>query len=971
MRGKYTYLFIVLSFFAGSIMTSSLLAQTTGSIGGTVLDASDRTPLIGATIRIDGTSMGAVTDDNGQYVILNVDVGTYSVTASYIGYTDTKVNEVRVSVDLKTTVNFDMRSDAEVTTETIEITAERKGIDVEQSGRLITQDQIENTGIRGIQNIVSKTAGVVQDERGNNINIRGGRTDETVIIVDGVVTTNPIDGTSSAFVSNGLLQEIAVYTGGFGAEYGNVLSGVINVTTKGGTDKYTGSIEAITDEFAGDWANTTSQGYNLYSITFGGPLIPTKSLSKVLNFYGGFEKQFQLVANPSWISNELFTDGVIPNFTKNLYSYNARLNINLTEVQGSKIPINLRGGLTMTDDHSRNFVQSYYKSNSFRNPLDITKDRQYYGRLIHNVSSRFFYELQFSHYNTRSEFGDPLFMGNWFAYGDTNSVPELMARQRNIQSTTDPTAMLQGTRMGNDPSTSNVFFLAGRVNNIFTKSEVSYIGGKGDATLSVLTKKYGDHEIKFGGEYKYHTLRSLQLSPVALANNPILSYDPLGNPVYAQNPTDLFFGREVLLKSYGYEVRDQYGNPIIVDGEDFAPRNPIIGAGYLRDKIDFGDLTVNAGLRMDYFDVNTMVIKDLNNIIGPDGQLLSDDDFQQSEAVIEFSPRLGFSFPVTDKTVFIANYGRFIQLPQLQLMYIPREYFRKFFSNSVQNVVENSSLKPEKLTSYEVGFKQQVGDIINFGITAFYKETQDQIGTARILRGPGVPNGYAVYENTDFSLSRGLEFYLSMRRFQRASVDISYTLAYASGVGSDPFSKFSLANNPDGQFPKFLFPTDFDQRHTGSINLDYRFGSTDVPKGFAGAILSNLGLNLQFSFNSGRPYTVRNLPRNAFETGDVALSTKNGVYTDWNTRLDLKLDKSIDIWKTNLNIYIYVLNVFDTELINNVYGATGVPDDNGYLNTSTGAAADDVFKRNWSDRIRDITNWGPPRQIRFGAKLSF
>src|SRR5690606_19348979 len=291
----------------------------------------------------------------------------------------------------------------------------------------------------------------------------GGRTDETVIIVDGVVTTNPIDGTSSAFVSNGLLQEIAVYTGGFGAEYGNVLSGVINVTTKGGTDKYTGSIEAITDEFAGDWANTTSQGYNLYSITFGGPLIPTKSLSKVLNFYGGFEKQFQLVANPSWISNELFTDGVIPNFTKNLYSYNARLNINLTEVQGSKIPINLRGGLTMTDDHSRNFVQSYYKSNSFRNPLDITKDRQYYGRLIHTVSSRFFYELQFIHYNTRSELGDPLFMGNWFAYGDTNSVPELMARQRNIQSTTDPTAMLQGTRMGNDPSTSNVFFLAGRV----------------------------------------------------------------------------------------------------------------------------------------------------------------------------------------------------------------------------------------------------------------------------------------------------------------------------------------------------------------------------------------------------------------------------------------------------------------------------------------------------------------------------
>ena len=966
MRGKFLYSFIVLVFLAGSFLVSSTsYAQTTGSIGGRVLDANDNSPLAGATIKVDGTPLGAVTDDNGEYVILNVDVGTYTVIASYIGYTDTKVNGVKVSVDQRTKIDFDMKPEGEVVTDVIEITAERKGIDVDQSGRLITQDQIDDSGVRGIQNIVSKTAGVVQDERGNNINIRGGRTDENVIIVDGVVTTNPIDGTSTAFVSNGLLQEIAVYTGGFGAEYGNVLSGVINVTTKGGTDKYTGSIEAATDEFSGDWLNTVAQGYNLYSLTFGGPLIPTKDLSKVINFYGGVEKQFLLVRNPSWISRDLFSDGIIPNFTENLYSYNARLNINFSDIKGSSIPINLKGGLLMTDDHNRSFIQSYYKSNSFRNPLEITKDRQFYGRMIHNVSSKFFYELQFTNYSTTDEFGDPYFLGNWFAYGDTNSIPELMAIQR------ETGILRQGSRLGNDPSTENVFFLPGRVNNFYSKSDVSYIGGKADATFSVLTKKYGDHEVKFGGEYKYNTLRSLELSPVALANNPIVGTDPSGNPIYQLNPTDLFFGREVLLKSYGYEVRDQYGNPIIVSGEDFEPRNPIIAAAYLRDKIDFGDLTINAGLRMDYLDVNTEVLKDPNNLLGPDGQLLSDDDFEQSSADIEFSPRLGFSFPVTDKTVFIANYGRFVQLPQLQLMYIPREYFQKFFSNSVQNVVENSGLEPEKLTSYEVGFKQQVGDIINLGITAFYKETRDQIGTARILKGPGVPSGYAIYENTDFSLARGLEMYFSMRRYQRASIDISYTLSYSSGVGSDPFSKFSLANNPDGVFPKFLFPTDFDQRHTGSINLDYRFGNDDVPKGFGGEILKNLGFNFLFSFNSGRPYTVRSLPKNAFDNGDVALSSKNGVYTDWNTRLDFKMDKTIDIWKTSLNIYVYVLNLFDTELVNSVYGATGLPDDNGYLTTPTGSQTSANYQSNWRDRVRAITNWGPPRQVRFGAKLSF
>ncbi len=965
MRGKFLYLFIALIFTGSFLASTTSYAQTSGSIGGRVIDANDRSPLIGATVKVEGTSLGAVTNDNGEFIILNVDVGTYSVIATYIGYTDQRVNQVKVSVDQRTSVNFELKPEGEVVTDVIEITAERKGIDVDQSGRLITQDQIENSGIRGIQNIVSKTAGVVQDERGNNINIRGGRTDENVVIVDGVITTNPIDGTSSAFVQNGLLQEIAVYTGGFGAEYGNALSGVINVVTKGGSSSYTGSIEAITDEFAGDWINTTSQGYNLYSLTLGGPLIPTESLAKVINFYGGFEKQFQLVRNPSWISRELFSDGIIPNFTQNIYSYNARLNINLSDIKGSKIPINIKAGLNMSDDHNRSFIQSYYKKNSSRNPLEIVKDRQYFGRLIHNVASNFFYELQFSNYDTKDEFGDPLFFGNWYAYGDTNSIPELMAIQRQTG------IERQGSRLGNDPTTENVFFLPGRVNNFYSKSEVSYIGFKGDATWSILTKKYGDHELKFGGEYKYHTLRSLELRPVSLANNPIVGTDPNGNPIYQLNPVDLFFGREVLLKSYGYEVRDQYGNPIIVDGEDFEPRNPIIAAAYLRDKVDFGDFTINAGLRMDYLNVNTEVLIDPNNVLGPDGVLLSDDDFVESSAEIEFSPRLGFSFPITDKTVFIANYGRFVQLPQLQLMYIPREYFRKFFSNSVQNVVENSGLTPEILTSYEVGFKQQVGDIVNFGITAFYKETRDQIGTARILKGPGVPNGYAIYENTDFSLSRGLEFYLSMRRYQRASIDLAYSLSYASGVGSDPFSKFSLANNPDGVFPKFLFPTDYDQRHTGSIIVDYRFGSQDVPKGFGGAILSNLGLNVQFSFNSGRPYTVRSLPKNAFDQGDVALSSKNGVYTDWNTRVDIKLDKTVDIWKTSLNMYIYVLNLFDTELVNSVYGATGLPGDNGYLNTPTGAVTSENYQTNWRDRIRAITNWGPPRQIRLGAKLSF
>ena len=245
-------------------------SQTTGSIGGRVVDASDNSPLPGASIKIEGSNQGAITNDNGEFVILNLDVGTYTLEASYIGYNTNRITGVKVSVDARTKADFELSSTL-IQTEVITVEAERKGIDVEQSGRLIESETIERQGTRGITNIVSQTAGVVQDERGDAINVRGGRDNETVIIIDGVVTNNPIDGSvSNANVANSLIQEIAVLTGGFGAEYGNVLSGVINVTTKGGTDVYSGSIEAITDEFAGDWMKTISQGYNLYNVSFGG-----------------------------------------------------------------------------------------------------------------------------------------------------------------------------------------------------------------------------------------------------------------------------------------------------------------------------------------------------------------------------------------------------------------------------------------------------------------------------------------------------------------------------------------------------------------------------------------------------------------------------------------------------------------------------------------------------------------------------
>lgn len=979
MRDNTTFKIISLFLFALLLLFPvTSYSQTTGSIGGIVTDVTDGSPLEGASIKIEGSNQGAITDANGEYVILNVDVGTYNVEASYIGFNTEKVTGVGVSVDSRTKINFDLSS-SEITTEVIVIEAERKGIDVEQSGRLIENEQIERQGTRGITNIVSQTAGVVQDERGGQVNIRGGRSTDNILIIDGIVTNNPIDGsTTSANIANSLIQEIAVLTGGFGAEYGNALSGVINVTTKGGTDMYSGSIEAITDEFAGDWMKTTSQGYNLYNFSFGGPLIPTESLSRVINFYGGVERQWLQVRNPSWIADEMFEDGIIPNYGEDSWTYSGRLNVNLSELKGGKIPINFKFGALVAESNERRWINGFTATNSYHNPFWDYDDQQFYGRIIHNVSSNFFYELQGSYFNSKFERGDPFFKDQVTLYGDTVGYLKLQYGndwRRHWTPDYDPLLPMQGAWTVPDPETGGVFQKAGVVYPRYEKNDVSYIGGKLDATWAILTKEYGDHEIKFGGEYKYHTLKYMNVFANPLARN---SYDD-SSQTYQTPPRQLWWSAtNGGLNAYGYNIIDQFGN-VITNAEEEKAKNPIIAAVYIRNKVDFGDFTFNVGVRMDMLDVNDDVLISPTDLYHEDKVLLSADDYKKSSANLKFSPRMGFSFPVTDKTVFVAQYGKFIQLPPLQYLYISKYSFQQFFAASIQNVSENSALKPEELTSYEVGIKQQIGDYLNAGVTVYYRETKDQIGAGRITGSPmKVPNGYNIYQNNDFSVSRGLEFYLSLRRYNRIALDIAYSLAYASGTGSDANAKFQLVNQSGAELPKFTFPLNYDQRHTGTINFDYRFGSTDVPKGFAGEILKNLGLNLLFSFNSGRPYTSRTLPTEAFNfsTGSgndegAATSTKNGITWNWNLRLDMKLDKEVKLWKTNWNFYIYVINLLNSEIINSVYGSTGTPYDNGYLNTPNGNVQTQLFKDNFNIRVKSINRWGPPRQVRFGLKISF
>ncbi len=79
------------------LATSTASAQGTGTLAGRVLEADSVTAVIGANVRVEGTTLGAATDIDGNYRITGVPVGTYSVTALYVGYMAVSIEGVVIT----------------------------------------------------------------------------------------------------------------------------------------------------------------------------------------------------------------------------------------------------------------------------------------------------------------------------------------------------------------------------------------------------------------------------------------------------------------------------------------------------------------------------------------------------------------------------------------------------------------------------------------------------------------------------------------------------------------------------------------------------------------------------------------------------------------------------------------------------------------------------------------------------------
>ncbi|HNW58300.1 MAG TPA: TonB-dependent receptor [bacterium] len=238
---KYRILFLLL-------VPALLYAGVTGKVAGTITDAQTGEPLPGANIQIAGTSLGAVSDIHGQYIILNVPPGVVAAKISFVGYETQVVTNLRIMIDLTTNVTVKLRPSA-VQMKEVVIIADKPMIqkDLTSSGATMRREEIASLPVTEFTDVLALQAGVT--DMGGSLHLRGGRSNEVGFMIDGMYVQDPLLGRMITQINNDAIQELNLLSGTYNAEYGNALSGIVNIVTRDGGDSHSGNLEYRSSQF--------------------------------------------------------------------------------------------------------------------------------------------------------------------------------------------------------------------------------------------------------------------------------------------------------------------------------------------------------------------------------------------------------------------------------------------------------------------------------------------------------------------------------------------------------------------------------------------------------------------------------------------------------------------------------------------------------------------------------------------------
>lgn len=996
MRLKLIPITVLLLFLSGSLVFASVVGKITGEI----TDADSDQPVVGATVAVQGTDLGGVADQDGVYTIHNVPVGTYTLVITAVGFATVEVSNVEVSADLASYNDMAMSSKAADIGTTIRVTAERPMIikDKTTTVSIIKRDELLSMPTRGVEQLVGIQNSVVRMNSGNfttrnrgqragaessrsqEMNLRGGRPSEVAYYVDGFSQQDPLTGISTNLISNNAIKEVSVTTGALSAEYGYVASGIVNVITNSGTDEFHGNMEVLSD-------NVLSENFdqNYYSADIGGPI---PGLEKGYFFFSG-ERTFLRDRNPSSETKEMhevwgqpfgldtmYSDDPqrLPGNSYSSWSYQGKLDYHFSP--NTKMQLSGTGSQVFWRQYRQEWAL-----NPDHMPRFEDKNLGVNAKITHTMSATTFFNLSGTYFSTERIRGDGVVFDDYEAYerkyvwddGEVDGIvnPEygpydlFWTDSEDIIVTANPDTVLGNLidstwdEIAPDDSAwvyihddttitvDSVSLATSPYWGGYIHRKSSYLGFKGDLNLQADDR----NTLKIGFDFERHTLRYFR----------------------ALDATKGWAKTRV--NRYGF---DSLGNESDNEGVFNEAKHPINLGMYVQDRFEWRGVIVNAGLRFDFFDYATQRVKDSLNPyqFGTPG-VLDEADLEDTKKFTRLSPRLGISFPVSDRTQMHVSFAKMLQRPDLDKLYVGYDFWEARVTAGSYFPFASPNLEPERTTLYEVGISHQLADNLAFSIDAYYKDVQDltQIHTYDSV--DASIRTYSIFDNIDYGTIKGLDFNLNMRRTRNIRLDLKYTLSWATGTGSYAQSAYVINWSNPGGTPKVTAPLDYDQRHNLTGVFDMRMGRQEGPRFGDIYPFENTSFNAIIYAGSGTHYTPMNMYDAAVESAvrPGPSAAINSADIPWFFSIDVKLERHFSIGDHDLVPYVWVKNLLDRENVLGVYETTGQPDGTGYLLTDVGvtniAVQGEAYENAYELKQHNATNYANPRMVYVGLRASF
>jgi hypothetical protein len=880
----------------------------TGTITGVVIDGETKEPLPGAVILVEGTSCGANADIEGKFSIVNVPFGRYDIKARMMGFKVNELRNVRVTKEAIVSLVFKLEPTVFVCTPVYFPTLQERLKETNKVYATYNNTTLMSLPYSTYEDLLPILPGnIVESKTARHIS-------EAVFLIDKYDVTDRQYGNFPAIITPSFTSYITVNTTGMQPSDGSALSSMVSIMPMVGVGGHKG-ITFATDGLHGNknegqaWWNGIYQGKagsgNAIQYTLqcevekregeGATSVNSRafvvdphadylwadtlrySQSIWVDTLGRWSGGWMDSADVAWAREKYIREreglrrGWKEQETWRL-PHTDMASINLSgavkqRVYGYRIDIDLFGAYNK--EQNSDYTASW-KYNADQYYAHAGKSWLLGIKMTHQPTGKLFYNVAINKYRITKQTGvrDTTAERGRDWWEDYAFVPDIDLDGDNIYDGYEDN-MYDYSSNDNPYGVPGIFVGRGMA-GLWRKSMYEYTG--------------------FAGNIVWQADR---------INLFIAGVDLKTHQVYL---------RENSLPWYPYFYKDCY------------QKNPRTAGVYIQNRFEFEGFTVQPGLRWDYIDPQTLLKIDFFEL----------SDFPATRPAKSrqcLSPRLGFSWPVSERAVYRANFGRYAQQPLFHHMY--QNLDADWLSST--HVIGNPELKHQKATIYEAGFDRQTGPYTLSG-SLYYKERIDLVGLAAFgsdwLGGDAIY--YYQYQNNGQSTTRGLV--LSLRKdcgISGLSGEASYTFQNTSyslnpaavmhraqwfyDLGADPFTGFPMENYQEDH------PPDWDMRHKIVLITNYQTGARGGPMVRGRWPFSNVNICLVNLVKSGLPYTRIGLD------GTVRGGLNRGrLPWTWNT--DLKIEKRLKVWKSEGSLALEILNLFDRRNISGVYPQTGSPD---------------------------------------------